>query len=420
MDLTSVPDAAPPTSPTPAPTGFRYVYVGLPLAMLGLLVALLPPLLIGMVLKLTEIAPDSVTGNLSLVLGVGAFFAFAANPIAGRLSDRTTSRFGMRKPLILLGAVGGYLGILVIALAPNVPVVLLGWAIAQAAFNVALAALVAMLPDQIPSHVRGKISSWVSLAQNLAAVVATFLVAQFSGPLQKALVPSLIGLVVLVVFLLPIRDRRRTTPPTDSFGLGTLFGSFVFDPRKHPDLGWAWLTRFLIISAQITALNYLARYLQDDFGYTDPDLLSEKVFQATSWNAAGLVVFTLLFGWLSDRLGRRKPFVVLAVLIGTAGLLTIAFADSFQMLLVGQLVMGAGFGSFLAVELALITEVLPSAEESGKDLGVINIAQALPQSLVPAGANSVITAVGYPGFFVSGAVAAVLGALAVTRVKGVK
>ncbi|MEV6348760.1 MFS transporter [Actinoplanes sp. NPDC051851] len=387
--------------------------------MLGLAVALLPPLLVGLTLKLNDLDPDAVGGNLSIVLGVGAFFAFAANPIAGRLSDRTTSRFGMRKPWILVGTLGGYAGIVVIAVAPNLAMVVVGWACAQIAFNFAIAGLIAMLPDQVPTRIRGKVASAVGLGQNLAGVAATYLVALFPGSMQKALLPSLIGMVVLFAAVLPIRDRRRTEAPAEAFSLKTLFGSFVFDPRKHPDLGWAWLTRLLLVTTQITAINYLSVYLLTDFGVNADDL-GDKVFEATLWNAAGIVVFTTALGLLSDRLGRRKPFVVLAAMIAVAGLSTIAFAPTFTVILVGEFVMGAGMGSFLAVELALITEVLPNAEDAGKDLGVINIAQALPQSVVPAVAPGLIAALGYAGFFLTGAGAGVLGALAITRVKSVK
>ncbi len=390
-----------------------------PIAMLGLIVALLPPLLVTIAVRLNELNPDTAAGNVSLVLGVGAFFAFVANPIGGRLSDRTTSRFGMRKPWIVAGTLVGFLGIVLIATAPGVLMIVVGWAITQIGFNFGLAALIAMLPDQIRPSRRGRVASFVSLAQNIGAVVATFLVQLFPIGLAQNLVPSAIGLVLMFAFIAPMKDRVRTEPPAEPFNLKTLFGSFVFNPRKHPDLGWAWLTRFCLIVAQTTATSYLTLYIIKDLGVSTADAPA-LVFQATLANAVGILLTTAFLGWLSDKLGRRKPFVVVSAIVAAVGLSIIAFSSSFTGVLVGELVLGAGMGAFLAVELALISDVLPSDADSGKDLGVVNIAQALPQSLVPVGAPAAVAAFGYPGLFVGGAVFGVIGALSVLRVKKVR
>lgn len=393
--------------------------IAVPIAMFGLIVALLPPLLVTIAVRLNEMNATSAAGNVSLVLGVGAFFAFVANPIGGRLSDRTMSRFGMRKPWIVAGTLVGYVGIVLIATAPNVGMIIVGWSITQIGFNFGLAALIAMLPDQIRPSRRGRVASFVSLAQNVGSVAATFLVQLFPLGLAQNLVPSAIGLVILFAFIAPIKDRVRVEKPTDTFNLKTLFGSFVFNPRKHPDLGWAWLTRFCLIVAQSVATSYLTLFIIQDLGVSTADAPS-KVFQATLANALGIILTTAFLGWLSDKLGRRKPFVIVSAVIAAIGLSIIAFSGSFTGVLVGELVLGAGMGAFLAVELALISDVLPSEADAGKDLGVINIAQALPQSLVPVGAPAVVGAFGYPGLFIGGAIFGIIGALSVTRVKKVK
>ncbi|WP_345375869.1 MFS transporter [Frondihabitans cladoniiphilus] len=397
----------------------RYPMFAVPIAMFGLIVALLPPLLVTIAVRLNEMNPTSAAGNVSLVLGVGAFFAFVANPIGGRLSDRTMSRFGMRKPWIIVGVLVGYVGIVLIATAPGVTMILVGWAITQIGFNFALAALIAMLPDQISASRRGRVASFVSLAQNVGSVAATFLVQLFPLGLAQNLVPSAVGLVILFVFLLPMHDRVRTEKPTETFNLKTLFGSFVFNPKKHPDLGWAWLTRFCLIVANTTATSYLTVYIIKDLGVKTADA-PHLVFQATLANALGIVLTTAVLGWLSDKLGRRKPFVVVSAIIAAVGLSIIAFSGSFNGVLLGELILGAGMGSFLAVELALISDVLPSDADSGKDLGVVNIAQALPQSLVPVGAPAAVAVFGYPGLFIGGAIFGIIGAISVTRVKKVK
>jgi MFS family permease len=393
--------------------------VAIPLGILGWSIALIPPLIVTIALRLREIDVANSATNLSLVLGVGALFSLISNPLAGRFSDRTTSRIGMRKPWVFSGAAIGYLGIVIIAFASNVAVVLLGWAIAQIGMNFALAALIAMLPDQIAPDRRGRTASFISLAQNLGGVVATFFVQVFPVGLVQYLVPSLIGLVLMVAMVAPVKDRVLAERPREAFGIKALLGSFVFNPRKNPDLGWAWLTRFFMTTAQFTATSYLTYFLIEVFHIPDAEAPT-LVFQAILANAVGILVITPLLGWLSDRLRRRKVFVIIASLVAVVGLLTIALASALWMVLLGELILGAGAGAFFAVELALIADVLPSEETAGKDLGVANLAQSLPQSLLPVAAPSVIGAFGYPGLFVGGAISGILGALSVTRVRKVR
>jgi MFS family permease len=113
-------------------------------------------------------------------------------------------------------------------------------------------------------------------------------------------------------------------------------------------------------------------------------------------------------------------FVFAAALIAVIGLVILAFAPNLATVYAAQVIIGAGIGSFYAVDLALITDVLPSNADNGKDLGVVNIAQALPQSLVPTAAGGVVALAGFPGLFISGAVLGLLGAAAAFRVKGVR
>ncbi|HET7517034.1 MAG TPA: MFS transporter, partial [Actinomycetes bacterium] len=118
------------------------------LAFISTSLLFLAPLLVTLALKVNSLVGiDQAPSSLAVVTGIGALLAMAANPFFGKLSDRTSSPLGMRRPWMVIGLVGGSLGILVVALAPSVPVVLVGWCVAQVLFNALLAALVAVLPD---------------------------------------------------------------------------------------------------------------------------------------------------------------------------------------------------------------------------------------------------------------------------------
>lgn len=419
-DARLVPDTPTAVAPTVGRGSPLMYTIGMPLAMFGLYIALLPPVLVAMALKVAEIAPDDQAGVLGLALGIGAFAAMVANPLAGRFSDRTAGRLGMRRPWIIGGTVVGFAALVVVATTSSTVVLVIGWAVAQVAYNATIAALTAVLPDHVTRSQRGRVAALLGLAQNLALVGGTFLVQLFSTSASQMIVPGAIGSVVVVLYAVVFRDRVLAAKPTSKLGIGQLFGSFVFNPRKHPDLGWAWLTRFMMVAAQYTAVSYLTYFLRDDIG-VDKTNLANAVFQGTLWNVIGIVLTSLVTGWLSDRLGRRKLFVAVAGIVGIAGLVIIALAPSLGMVLVGEFVMGAGMGVFYAVDLALITDVLPSDQDNAKDLGVVNIAQALPQSLVPAAAPGVIAVTGgYSGFFITGAVIGLLGIFSVSRIRGVR
>src|ERR1700712_1729243 len=134
--------------------GFIALYT---LAYLGTVLLFLAPVLVTLALKVNALVGiEQAPRSLGLVTGIGSLLALVANPVLGRMSDRTSSRLGMRRPWMLAGLGAGSLGILVVALAPDIPVVLVGWCLAQLAFNALLAAMIAGLPDQVPVAQRGQ------------------------------------------------------------------------------------------------------------------------------------------------------------------------------------------------------------------------------------------------------------------------
>ena len=136
--------------------GFITLYA---LALMGTSLLFLAPLLVTLALKINSLVGiEQAPTSLGLVTGIGSLLAMVANPFFGKMSDRTTSALGMRRPWMIIGLVGGSVGILIVALARSVPVVLVGWCIAQLLLNALLAALVAVLPDQVPSEQRGLVS----------------------------------------------------------------------------------------------------------------------------------------------------------------------------------------------------------------------------------------------------------------------
>ena len=295
------------------------------------------PLLVTLALKVnslvgTERAPNS----LSLIAGVGSLVAMVGNPLFGRLSDRTTSRLGMRRPWLLIGLTGGTFGILVVALAPAVWVVLVGWCLAQLFFNAMLAALVAVLPDQVPVEQRGTVAGVLGVCLPTASVGGTYVVKVFTGnELAMFLAPCAIGAFFIVLFAIVLDDRRLAPEDKPPWSLAQLLGTYYVSPRKHPDFAWAFASRFMFLLAYAFLVTYQAYYLLEHLG-SDEDDVPQQIFLGTLTQAVFVVAASLVGGRLSDRTGRRKLFVAAAAVIYGVALFLIAVAADFDGFLVGN------------------------------------------------------------------------------------
>jgi MFS family permease len=244
-------------------------------------------------------------------------------------------------------------------------------------------------------------------------------------------VPALFGLVTVVIFVIVLKDRVRTNKPETPFNLRQIFGSYWFNPRKNPDFGWAWLSKSLILLAFGGVSTYLTLFLATAYGMsTDEQLQFNLLAQVVSIGT--LIVFSIIGGFLSDKVGRRKPFVFVAGLVLGLGTVLIALSPSFGegglgALLIAQAIIGAGAGTFFAVDQALCISLLPNPDEMAKDLGILNLAGTLPGAIAPFLAGLVFIPLGnalfgggYTLWFCIAGACGVIGAFLVLLIKGAK
>ena len=415
---------APGTTPTKTPRGFSASLAGVNF---GVYLAVLTPIMISMAFKVQHISasPGEATAALGMILGVGALFALFANPLAGRLSDRTTSRWGMRRPWIFWGSLAALAGLVLIGVTTSVWIVLIAWCLVQTGLNAVLAAANATIPDQVPTESRGKVSGIVGLGTPIGILVGSILVNFLNDDFARFVVPGVIAVALSVLFVLVLKDRRLEHRPAQRFTVGQFFGSFYFNPRKHPDFGWTWLTKLFVMFGYAGVASFLPFYLIENF-HLDEQAAIGAILLANVASTLAIVISAPLGGVISDRIGKRRPLVAAAGLIMVAGLVVLAFAPDVTTLIVAQGIIGLGAGCFFAVDLALATQVLPNPDDVAKDLGVLNIANNIPQSIAPLIAPAIIgfgasTALGgYTMWYLVGAVIALAGAILVYRVKGVK
>jgi MFS family permease len=400
--------------------GFISLYT---LAYMSTNLLFLAPVLVTLALKV-----DSLVGNrrapasLALVAAVGALLAMVANPFFGRMSDRTASRLGMRRPWMVGGLAGGSIGIGIVALAPSIPVLLAGWCITQVCFNALLAAMVAVMPDQIPSLQRGRVSGVLGVCLPVGSVCGAFVVKLFTGSLLAMfLAPCAIGGFFVLLFAVTLNDRRLARADKPKWSLREFAGTFYVNPRKNHDFSWAFASRFMFVMAYAFLVTYQAYYLLDKIGTAKADV-PQQIFLGTLTQAAVVVAASVLFGKLSDRTGRRKIFVLTASVVYGLALFVIAVASNFSGFLVGLAISGLGFGVYAAVDLALVVDVLPDERSAAKDLGVFNIAGALPFSIAPAIAPAILVIGGgsYGVLYMVAGACAIIGAAAILPVRRVR
>ena len=401
--------------------GAGYMWA-LSLAQFGLFVALLTPVMVSMSIKATELNPTSPESVVGSVLPFGALGALFANPLFGAISDRTRTRWGRRRPWMVGGVVVFVVALAWIAFAPDLLQLTIAWVLAQVSANAVLATLTASFADNVPEFQRGKASSAIALAQNIAILAGTYLAVYLVGNLPLLFIaPGILAIAAILVYSFVARDDLPTTP-VKRFSWINLISSFWTNPIKHPDFGLAWWGRFLITFGTFMFTTYRLLYMQDHLGLPQGEAVGAVAFGVLLYTIA-LLVSAAVSGWVSDRIRRRKVFVWGSTALTAVGLVILAHVDSVGGFYVAEIVLGFAYGIYAAIDTALVVDVLPDPERPGKDLGVINIANALPQSLAPAVGLFLLGIGGgqnYTLMLWGAGVAVLLGALVIFPIKSVK
>jgi len=411
----------------PAKRGY---VVWLLLAQLFFFIALLGPAIVGIGIKIQSlvaagaIPENGGTAAAAVLGGFGALFATLANVVFGRLSDRTTSRLGRRRIWIVTGTVIMTIAFVVMALAPSLLVAVVGWSLAQLGANMTLAPFIATIADQVPRFQRGKITAALGIAQNVGILGGTYVAQWFADQLFIMFVaPSILAIAVMVVFAVVLPDRRLPVKPPRAT-LRDWGETFWVSPRKHPDYGLAWWSRFLITFASFGFTTFRYFYLLNHIEVEQeeiPGVISTSVLIYT----IALVAVSYFSGWLSDRIGRRKVFVWSSTALFAVGTFALIFVNDVGTFFILEAILGIAYGMYVGVDLALVVDVLPNPDDSGKDLGVFNIANALPQTIAPLIGGFLVyfgdpSGNNYALWFSVCAVAAIIGALVIFPIKKVR
>ena len=353
-----------------------------------------------------------------IISGISGLCAIVAFPLTGALSDRTTSRFGRRRPWIAIGTAMFAIALLLLGAQSTMIGIGVFWCVALTGFCVLAAALTATISDQVPVNQRGYVSGWLSAPQAIGTILGLVLVTTLFTGTFFGYTAIAVLLVVLVVPFLFLPDAVLTRESRERMSMRGIVESLWISPRKHPDFGWTLLSRILVNFGNAFGTTLLLYFLE--FGLHDTHA-EDDLIVLTLIYMVFVILAALILGKLSDRLGRRKAFVFIASSLQALAALMLAFIPMLSVAMIAAGILGLGYGCFLAVDQALATQVLPDPAARGKDLGIMNIATAVPQAMAPLfGAMLVAALGGFQGLFVMAGAFAFAGALAVARVKAVR
>jgi MFS family permease len=400
-----------------ADPGDRRLFLTLPVAIVGVQVVTGGgDLLLASALDQVSAGASTVT-TFGWITGVAAVVALLAYPLAGMASDRTPARFGRRSLWVVIGAIGSAVGLLAIGQARVTPALGVAYVAAIGFAPLLVVGLYASIPDRIGTTGRGTIGALVGAATIVGGIAGNLLAARFADRIDVGAVAfAAVILVGAAVFALFGGERRR--PGAAAFPVDAVPGPAAAGaPTARRDLAWVSAGRLGIFLGYATMASLAYFTFRDHLGHANP---AEGVAAFALASGSATLVAAIAAGPWSDRLDRRKPFVVAAAALMATGLLIPAIQPTVASFLVGGAIVGAGFGVYLAVGTALATLVLPNAETSGRDIGLIGLASAIGLAVAPVLGSNLAATIGYSGMLAVAAGCCLIALVAVVPIRSVR
>ncbi|WP_375104385.1 MFS transporter [Paenibacillus sp. RS8] len=387
------------------------ISIGFGLMLMGFLTtgALLIPI------KVMAIHPEGYAASYGLVAGISAFFALISNPIGGAISDRSTVSFGRRRLWILLGSLLGSLCIMYIYYAKTVLGVVIGWSAAQFFFNFSWAAYTALIPDQVEESKRGTMSGIFGILMPLFLTLGMILIQILNNTTDfvKFATFAAIGIIGPVISLFLIKEGKVEFVKKNNNSTGSFVEKITKiypSPKKFPEFTWALFSKFLLMLGYCSMF-YLTIMLGARM-HMDSAQITSTYANIMIFGNIFTVIASLFGGVLSDKVRKQKIFLYISSVILAIGIL-LYLIPNVNAFYVAAIVCAIGGGCFMAVDTAMVARVLPNKEDTAKDFGIMNVANTLPQSIVPAIGPLLLAIGGWNFFFIFLALMPIIGMLTI-------
>ncbi|MGP3751128.1 MULTISPECIES: MFS transporter [unclassified Streptomyces] len=371
--------------------------------------------------RIEDIAPDSKVTLLAVLTATAAVVGLVANIVIGALSDRTRSRLGARTPWIIGGGLTTAVFMALLTTSDTFWVLLGWWCLTVVSLNAMTATLIAIVPDRVPTGRRAGVSALVGVGMLLGHALGAVLGSAFLGSPGLGLVVAGIAAAVLGVLAVCVAPDVPNTasPPVPRLTARALLRSVKF-PRGAPDFHWVLWSRLLLVLGYFMINSYQLYILTDHVGLSKTRAAAVLGSNSVLFLATA-IVGSVLSGPLSDRTGRRKPFVIGASLVALLAIAIPLFRATPAGMTAFSCVGGLAFGCYYAVDAALMADVLPDQESRAKDLGILNVANTGGQALAPVVSSALVgLGTGYSPAFIGAMAACALGAILVVPIRTVR
>lgn len=361
--------------------------------------------------RLDIIAPDQKVALVATLAVVGSIVALVANIFFGALSDLTRSRFGRRIPWIVVGSVGTFLSATFVITTESVAVMVAGWCGFQFFLNAIVAPLVTVIPDRVPTKLRGSYSAVYGVAMMVGASLGQLAASGFvADPQQGMWILAVTVLLCAPVVAILAPDTSNTHVPRPRFSKAMVLQNFTFPLKGSRDFYFALSGKLLFVLGTFSVTGYQLYILTDYMGASS-QVAGSTIAAMSIINLVTGLVFGAISGPISDKLGRRKILVMGSAVLVALGTTFPFFVAQPWAMIVFALIAGVGQGVYNSVDQALNYEVLPDPETAAKDLGILNMSNTGGQIMGPALTSAVVgLSGGYGGVFIAAAAVLVASA----------
>jgi MFS family permease len=302
--------------------------------------------------------------------------AAIVQPTVGMISDYTISRWGRRKPYIAIGATLDVLFLVGIGLSNAYLTLVAFLVLVQFSSNFAQGPFQGYIPDLVPSHQVGLASALVGLMQTLGFVLGTLIIT-FAVVNGEYLIPLVvlgaIELATAIGTILWVREGRAARDRRGRSWWTIARSAWATDILAEKSFVNLVLSRLLFLAGTNMLLATYLIFMDETLGI--PRTERGLWINVTGASMAVMTMLsTIPAARISDRIG-RKPVIYAACAVGAISLLILGLAPTIQVFVVGAVLMGIATGTFLAVDWALMTDIIPKAA-SGRYMGISNIAVA--------------------------------------------
>lgn len=334
-------------------------------------------------------------GLLALLVWVPVLISIFVQPTVAAISDYTISRWGRRKPYIVIGTLLDMVFLWGVAASNELVAIVAFVILLQCSSNFAQGPFQGYVPDLVPARQVGVASGlmgvMIILGQVAGVGIATIGLAQLAGnpypqgtadaaqyAQQAFFFPTialgLIELLTMVPIILFIDEGRAAPAREGRSWLRIALGAWGTDILRERSYVWLLVSRlfYLMAPALLTGIGLF--YLTQALRFSDEAAGSALiVIAAVFGSTTGITTFPA--ARLSDRIGRKRT-IYASIAIGALGMAGVAVAPSFELTVLALVPVGISAGAFLAVDWALMTDIIPKAT-SGRYMGISNVATAI-------------------------------------------